>query len=61
MPTVRMTVTGSETLRRNLARLAGNERRQAQRDGLEAGARIVETQANLCVCIRQARRESPGS
>ncbi len=47
MPTVRMTVTGSDTLRRNLARLAGNERRQAQTDGLEAGARIVETHSKL--------------
>jgi HK97 gp10 family phage protein len=47
MPTVRMTVTGSETLRRNLARLAGAERRQAQGDGLEAGARIVETHSKL--------------
>jgi HK97 gp10 family phage protein len=42
-----MTITGSETLRRNLARLAGAERRQAQADGLEAGARIVETHAKL--------------
>lgn len=47
MPTVRMTITGSETLRRNLARLAGAERRQAQADGLEAGARIAETHAKL--------------
>jgi len=47
MPTVRMTVTGSDTLRRNLARLAGAERRQAQTDGLEAGARIVETHSKL--------------
>lgn len=47
MPTVTMTVRGSEQLRRNLQRLAGNERRQAQRDGLEAGARIVETHSKL--------------
>ena len=47
MPTVRMTITGSETLRRNLARLAGNERRQAQRDGLEAGARVYEAEVKL--------------
>lgn len=47
MPTLRMTITGSDQLRRNLARLAGNERRQAQRDGLEAGARIVETHSKL--------------
>lgn len=47
MPTLRMTITGSEQLRRNLARLAGNERRQAQREGLEAAARVVETHAKL--------------
>lgn len=47
MPTIRMHVTGSEQLRRNLQRLAGAERRQAQYDGLEAGARIVETHAKL--------------
>lgn len=47
MPTITMTVRGSEHLRRNLARLAGAERRQAQRDGLEAGARIVETHAKI--------------
>ena len=40
---ISMTVRGSDTLRRNLQRLAGNERRQAQADGLEAGARVVET------------------
>jgi len=37
-----MTVRGGEQLRRNLARLAGAERRQAQADGLEAGARTLE-------------------
>jgi HK97 gp10 family phage protein len=42
-----MTVRGSEQLRRNLDRLAGSQRRQAQRDGLEAGARIVETYAKI--------------
>lgn len=47
MPTVSMTVRGSEQLRRNLDRLAGSQRRQAQRDGLEAGARIVETYAKI--------------
>lgn len=47
MPTVRVTVQGSEQLRRNLARLAGSQRRQAQQDGLEAGARIVETYAKI--------------
>ncbi len=47
MPTVTMTVRGGEQLRRNLARLAGAERRQAQQDGLEAGARIVETHAKI--------------
>ena len=38
MPTITMRVRGSEQLRRNLNRLHGAERRQAQRDGLEAGA-----------------------
>ncbi len=47
MPTITMTVRGGEQLRRNLDRLAGAERRQAQRDGLEAGARIVETHAKI--------------
>ena len=47
MPTVTMTVRGGADLRRNLARLAGAERRQAQQDGLEAGARIVETHAKI--------------
>ena len=47
MPAISMTVRGSEQLRRNLDRLHGNERRQAQRDGLEAGARIVETHAKV--------------
>jgi HK97 gp10 family phage protein len=42
-----MTVRGGEQLRRNLARLAGAERRQAQQDGLEAGARIVETHSKI--------------
>ena len=42
-----MTVRGSDQLRRNLARLAGNERRQAQADGLEAGARVVETHSKI--------------
>ena len=47
MPTFSMTVRGGEQLQRNLARLAGAERRQAQRDGLEAGARIVETHVKI--------------
>lgn len=47
MPTVSMTVRGSSELRRNLNRLRGNERRQAQIDGLDAGARIVETHAKV--------------
>ena len=47
MPTVTMTVRGGADLRRNLARLAGAERRHAQQDGLEAGARIVETHAKI--------------
>lgn len=51
MPTVSMTVRGSEQLRRNLDRLAGSQRRQAQQDGLEAGARIVETYAKILVPV----------
>lgn len=47
MPSISMTVRGSSELRRNLNRLRGNERRQAQRDGLDAGARIVETHAKV--------------
>lgn len=47
MPTITMTVRGGEQLRRNLDRLAGAQRRQAQQDGLEAGARIVETHAKV--------------
>ena len=47
MPTIRMTVNGGDQLRRNLERLQGDERRRAQADGLEAGARIVETYAKL--------------
>jgi HK97 gp10 family phage protein len=47
MPAISMTVRGSSELRRNLDRLRGAERRQAQRDGLDAGARIVETWAKI--------------
>lgn len=47
MPTISMTVRGGEQLRRNLDRLAGAERRRAQQDGLEAGARIVETHSKI--------------
>lgn len=47
MPTITMRVRGSEQLRRNLNRLGGAQRRQAQRDGLEAGARVVETHAKV--------------
>jgi HK97 gp10 family phage protein len=47
MPTITMTVRGGDQLRRNLDRLAGAERRRAQQDGLEAGARIVETHAKI--------------
>lgn len=51
MPTVTMTVRGGEQLRRSLDRLAGAERRQAQRDGLEAGARIVEAYAKIAAPV----------
>ena len=47
MPTVRMTVRGGEQLSRNLSRLAGAQRRQAQQDGLEAGARVVEAHSKI--------------
>mgnify|MGYP000993785027 CR=1 FL=1 len=47
MPTITIRVRGSEQLRRNLNRLGGAQRRQAQRDGLEAGARVVETHAKV--------------
>lgn len=47
MPTITMRVRGSEQLRRNLGRLGGAQRRQAQRDGLEAGARVIETHAKV--------------
>ena len=47
MPTITMRVRGSEQLRRNLNRLGGAQRRPAQRDGLEAGARVVETHAKV--------------
>ena len=51
MPTISMTVRGGEQLTRNLRRLAGNERRQAQHDGLEAGARVVEAYAKITAPI----------
>ena len=47
MPTISMTVRGGAELQRNLNRLAGAERRRAQQDGLEAGARIVETHSKI--------------
>lgn len=59
MPTITMRVRGSEQLRRNLNRLGGAQRRQAQRDGLEAGARVVETHAKvLCPVDTGALRNS---
>ena len=51
MPTITMTVRGGAELQRNLNRLAGAERRRAQQDGLEAGARIVETYAKILVPV----------
>ena len=51
MPSISMTVRGSSELRRNLNRLRGNERRRAQQDGLDAGARIVETHAKVLVPV----------
>ena len=51
MPTISMTVRGGDVLSRNLRRLAGNERRTAQRDGLEAGARVVEAYAKIAAPV----------
>lgn len=47
MPTISMTVRGSDQLRRNLQRLQGAQRLQAQADGLEEGARVIETWAKV--------------
>ena len=46
---------GTAELRRALERLRGAERRQAQQDGLEAGARVVETYAKLAAPSTPAR------
>lgn len=54
MPIITMTVRGGEQLRRNLDRLAGAERRRAQRDGLEAGIRVVEAHVKTAL-------QTPGS
>lgn len=51
MPDITLRVRGSAELRRTLERLRGAERRQAQQDGLEAGARIVETYAKLAAPV----------
>ena len=45
MPDITVRVQGTAELRRALNRLQGAERRQAQQDGLEEGARIVESYA----------------
>ena len=45
MPDITLRVQGSAGLRRALERLRGAERRQAQQDGLEAGARVIEFHA----------------
>jgi len=47
VPILSMTVRGSEELKRNLARLAGAERKRAQRQGLEAGARVIESEVKV--------------
>lgn len=47
MPDITVRVQGTAELRRALERLHGAQRRQAQRDGLDAGARIVETYAKV--------------
>jgi HK97 gp10 family phage protein len=54
MPTITMTVRGGAELQRNLNRLAGAERRRAQRDGLEAGISVLEIHTKLML-------EHPGS
>lgn len=58
MPTITSRVTGSAELRRNLARLAGPQRRQAQQDGLEAGIGVLETYVK--VSLRGPSPSSPG-
>jgi HK97 gp10 family phage protein len=40
---VSIRVQADARLRRNLERLAGDQRRQAQRNGIEAGLRVIET------------------
>lgn len=49
--TVSMTITGSDELRRNLKRLQGAQRLQAQKNGLAAGASIVEAYAKMVVPV----------
>lgn len=51
MPDITMRVQGSAELRRALDQLRGAQRRRAQRDGLEAGARIVETYAKVAAPV----------
>lgn len=51
MPDITLRVRGSAELRRALERLRGAERRRAQQDGLEAGARVVETYAKLAAPV----------
>lgn len=51
MPDITVRVQGTAELRRALERLRGAERRQAQQDGLEAGARVVETYAKLAAPV----------
>jgi HK97 gp10 family phage protein len=51
MPDITMRVQGTAELRRALNRLRGDERRRAQQDGLEAGARIVETYAKVAAPV----------
>lgn len=51
MPDITVRVQGTAELRRALERLRGAERRQAQQDGLEAGARIVEMYAKVAAPV----------
>lgn len=47
MPRITTSLHGTAQLRSALRQLGGSERREAQRDGLEAGARIVEAWAKI--------------
>jgi HK97 gp10 family phage protein len=56
MPDITVRVQGTAELRRALHQLRGAQRRQAQRDGLDAGARIVETYAKVAMSEEKSGR-----